>query len=95
MCHISQVTNEFITFDDKNKMLVGKDSKINVKVGDVVKARITGVSLDKKEINKINVTMRQPGLGKLDWLEQAEKDKKEGKTTSKPAKEKKESKKKE
>ena len=93
LCHISQITNEFITFDDKNKVLVGKEgSKITVRVGDLVRARITGVSLEKKEINKVNITMRQPGLGKLEWLENADKEKKAPKAEKKeaPAKKKKE-----
>lgn len=98
LCHISQVTNDFITYDEKNVQLVGKDSNISVKVGDVVRARITGISLDKKEVNKINLTMRQPGLGKLEWIEEIKSGKvakKAGKSEEKEEKaEKKESKKK-
>ncbi|MBW6451484.1 MAG: DNA-directed RNA polymerase [DPANN group archaeon] len=69
LCHVSQVINDFVTFDDKSKMLVSRESKKSLKVGDNIKARIIAVSLDKKEINKINLTMRQPGLGAISWLE--------------------------
>ncbi len=69
MCHISQIVNDYISYDRKTGVLAGKDSNKNLKTGDNVRARIIGVSLDKKEINKINLTMRQPGLGAIDWLE--------------------------
>lgn len=82
LCHVSQVINDFVSFDPKTGLLAARDSKKTLKAGDTVKARVIAVSLDKKEINKINLTMRQPGLGKMDWI-QDEKDKKSGK---KPAK---------
>ncbi|MFH1126654.1 MAG: DNA-directed RNA polymerase [archaeon] len=69
MCHISQIVNDFISYDRKTGILSGKDSSKNLKVGDKVRARLIGVSLDKKEVNKINLTMRQPGLGAIEWLE--------------------------
>ena len=69
MCHISQIVNDFISYDRKSGILSGKDSNKNLKIGDEVRARIIGISLDKKEINKINITMRQPGLGAIAWLE--------------------------
>ncbi len=84
LCHVSQVVNDFVSFDNKTGVLSARDSKKTLKAGDNVKARIIAVSLDKREINKINLTMRQPGLGKTDWILD-EKDKKSGK---KPAKKK-------
>lgn len=68
MCHISQIVNDYISYDRKTGILAGKDSNKNLKPTDNVRARIIGVSLDKKEINKINLTMRQPGLGAIEWL---------------------------
>lgn len=85
MCHISQIVNDFISFDRKSGILSGKDSNKNLKINDTVRTRVIGVSLDKKEINKINLTMRQPGLGAIEWLE-AEKLAKQ-KTKDKPEKE--------
>lgn len=70
LCHISQIINDYINYDKKSGILSGKESKKTLKVGDKVRARIIGISLEKKEVNKINLTMRQPGLGSLDWLEQ-------------------------
>jgi len=41
-----------------------------LKVGDVCRARIIAVSFKDVTNPKINVTMRQQGLGKLEWLEE-------------------------
>lgn len=89
MIHVSQTMDDFISFS-KTKTLVGKESKNVLKVNDRCRARIIAISY--KEINnpKIGLTMRQPFLGNLKWIEEAFK-KSEGK---KSAKEEKESKKK-
>ena len=76
LCHISQIINDYITYDKKASVLMAKESKRILKEGDDVRARIIGVSLEKKEINKINLTMRQPGLGAHSWLEEERKAKK-------------------
>lgn len=75
LCHISQVVNDYVSFDSKTSVLSARDSKKVLKVGDEVQARIIAVSLEKKEVNKINLTMRQPGLGSLQWLEDEKKEK--------------------
>lgn len=89
MCHISQIVNDFISYDRKSGVLSGKDSSKNLKIGDMVRARVIGVSLDKKEINKINLTMRQPGLGAIEWLEAEKKARLKAKNKPKPVPEKK------
>lgn len=69
LIHVSQVTDDFVSYNDKTKTLSGKESKKVLKVGDIVTARIIAIS--KKDMvteSKINLTMRQPGLGKDDWL---------------------------
>lgn len=70
LCHISQIINDYISHDRKSGILSGKETKKTLKIGELVRARIIGVSLEKREVNKINLTMRQPGLGALEWLEQ-------------------------
>ena len=69
MCHISQVINDYVSRDTKANVIVAKKTGKVLKVGDTVRARITAVSLEKKEVNKITITMRQDGLGSLDWIE--------------------------
>ncbi len=74
MIHISQTMDDFVSFSDSG-VLTGKDGKKNLVQGDKCIARIVAISY-KGEEPKIGLTMRQPGLGKLDWVK-AEKDKAE------------------
>lgn len=68
-CHISQVFDDYVSFDETNKMLNGKETKIFLKEGDKVKARIITISAKSTVIDtKIGLTMRQPFLGKPEWI---------------------------
>jgi DNA-directed RNA polymerase subunit E' len=69
MVHISQSMDDFVSFS-KDKVLQGKNSGQSVKVGDKCKARIIAVSYKDLNNPKIGLTMRQEGLGKLEWLDQ-------------------------
>jgi len=71
LLHVSQITNEYISYDEKNARLVSKESAKSLGEGDKVRARIIAVSLNEKEPreSKIGLTMRQTGLGRLEWLE--------------------------
>jgi DNA-directed RNA polymerase subunit E' len=69
MVHISQSMDDFVSFS-KDKVLMGKKSGKTVKVGDKCKARIIAISYKDLNNPKIGLTMRQEGLGKLEWLEQ-------------------------
>lgn len=74
MIHISQTMDDFVSFS-KDQVLQGKESKRTLKVGDICKARIIAISFRDIENIKLGLTMRQPYLGKQDWIEenQAEK----------------------
>lgn len=74
LVHISQVMDDFVSFDEKNAQLAGRSTHRVLKVGDKVRARIISISF--KEQSKIGLTMRQPLLGNVKWLEAAEKEKK-------------------
>ena len=76
MIHISQTMDDFVSFSDTG-VLTGKDGKKVLAQGDKCMARIVAISY-KGEEPKIGLTMRQPGLGKLDWIK-AESDKSEKK----------------
>jgi DNA-directed RNA polymerase subunit E' len=67
MIHISQTMDDFVSFA-KDKTLSGRDSKRALKVGDTCRARVIAVSFKDVTNPKIGLTMRQPGLGKLDWI---------------------------
>jgi DNA-directed RNA polymerase subunit E' len=95
MIHISQTMDDFVSFS-KSGNLTGKDGKRSLNVGDECMARIVAISY-KGEDPKVGLTMRQPGLGKLDWItgdkeksKNAEKKSSDGEAKeSKPKKEKK------
>ncbi|NMG82677.1 MAG: DNA-directed RNA polymerase [Methanosarcinales archaeon] len=72
LLHISQITDEYISCDSKNARLVTKEKGRSISVGDKTRARIVAVSLNEREPrdSKIGLTMRQPALGKLDWIEE-------------------------
>ena len=74
MIHISQTMNDYVSFS-KTNLLVGKVTKKSLKKGDLCLARIVAIS-HKGEGPRIGLTMRQPGLGKLEWIKE-EKIKKE------------------
>ena len=66
MIHISQTMDDFVSFSKANSLL-GKASKRSLKVGDLCLARVVAIS-HKGDDPKIGLTMRQPGLGKIDWI---------------------------
>lgn len=66
--HISQTMDDYVSFSNTNTLL-GKDSKRILKKRDACLARIVAISY-KGENPKIGLTMRQPGLGKLEWIEE-------------------------
>ena len=70
LVHVSQVMNDFVGYDKKKGTLYGKESKRSIKEGDKVRARIVTVSLKRgSKGGKVGLTMRQPRLGKLEWIE--------------------------
>lgn len=77
LCHVSQIMDEYVNFDEENNMLNSDENNFSLEIGDTVTARIIAVSLDKQDTNKVNLTMRQPGLGKQEWIEEYEEQQKE------------------
>jgi len=72
LLHISQIMDDRIDIDEGGNRLVGKDTKREIRVGDDVRARIVAISMNERSPreSKIGLTMRQPGLGKISWLEE-------------------------
>ena len=70
MIHISQTMDDYVSFNKTNS-LIGKASKRVVKTGDLCLARVVAISHKGGEL-KIGLTMRQPGLGKLEWIKEDE-----------------------
>lgn len=71
MIHISQTMEDYVSFSTSN-VLTGKSTKRIIKKGDSCLARVVAISY-KGDAPKIGLTMRQPGLGKLDWIEEEKK----------------------
>lgn len=67
MIHISQTMDDFVSFA-KDKTLSGRDSKRTLSVGDTCRARVIAVSFKDVTNPKIGLTMRQQGLGKMEWI---------------------------
>jgi len=69
LLHVSQLIDDYMSYDEKQGVLLGKETKKKLTSGDHVRVRITAVSLGRAgSSGKIGVTARQPFLGKLDWL---------------------------
>lgn len=86
LLHVSQVIDNFVSYDEKQGALIAKETGRVLRKGDIVRARITVVSFAKEgSSGKIGLTMRQPFLGKLEWIAD---EVKKGKTTIKTTPEK-------
>jgi DNA-directed RNA polymerase subunit E' len=71
LLHVSQLMDDFISYDEKQGVLLGKETNRKLSTGDKVRVRITAVSLGRAGGSaKIGVTARQPFLGKLEWIEE-------------------------
>ena len=72
LLHISQVMDDHVDVDEDGQRLIGKDTHRDLRIGDRVRARIVAVSLNERSPreSKIGLTMRQPSLGKHEWLEE-------------------------
>ena len=71
LLHVSQLLDDFISYDEKQGVLMGKETKRRLATGDHVRVRITAVSLGRGGgSGKVGVTGRQPFLGKLEWIKQ-------------------------
>jgi DNA-directed RNA polymerase subunit E' len=101
LVHVSQIMEDFVNYNEKENQFTGKETKRKLKIDDLVRARIITVSKKATLLDtKIGLTMRQPGLGALEWLEKEAKEekkkpakegaKKQGKEKEEKAKEKKE-----
>jgi len=96
LVHLSQITNDFLSYDRKTSTLTSKMTKKVLKKGDSVRAKVVTVSLKPTlPETKIALTMKGEGLGKLEWLAEVGDEKKqkkgkdEKKEEAKPAKSKK------
>jgi len=74
LVHMSQIMNDYVEVDAENEIISGKEKKMTLQTGDLVRARVVAVSLNELSAreSKIGLTMRQPGLGSYVWLTEPE-----------------------
>ena len=71
LCHVSQITDDFFSYDPRRAALVGKETGKVLSEGDLVRTRIVAVSIDGgARSGKLGLTMRQPFLGKFEWVKE-------------------------
>ncbi len=72
LLHISQIMNDKVEVDQGSQMLIGKESDRTLSIDDEIRARIVTISINDRNPreSKIGMTMRQKGLGKLQWIEE-------------------------
>lgn len=70
LVHVSQITDDYINYDLKRGALLGKESNKVLEEGNNVRARIVALSLkgDSSKETKVGLTMRQPALGRFEWI---------------------------
>jgi DNA-directed RNA polymerase subunit E' len=69
LIHVSQVIDDYISYNTKQGALIARDTGRTLRQGDIVRARITVVSLGRgSSSGKIGMTMRQPFLGMMEWI---------------------------
>lgn len=72
LVHISQMMDEHVRFDPQRRAFIGERTRRIIEVGDVVRARVISVSLTAFPGKpRIQLTMRQPYLGKPEWWRRA------------------------
>ena len=69
LVHVSQLLNDYVSYDEKNAIFTGKETKRTLKEGDPVRIRVISISMAPGKENKIGLTMRQPNLGSLSWID--------------------------
>lgn len=70
LVHVSQLMNDYVSYDEKNSIFMGKETRKTLKESDPVRVRVISISMAPGKENKIGLTMRQPHLGALSWIEE-------------------------
>lgn len=74
LVHISQITKENLSYNPEQDIITSKDSKIIIKKDEPVRAMVANSSISD-ERTRINLTMKQDGLGLIKLIEKKPKKK--------------------
>ncbi|MCD6510099.1 MAG: DNA-directed RNA polymerase [Thermoprotei archaeon] len=69
--HLSQIYDDYFSYDRRQGVLLGRDTHYELRTKDIVRARIVTISVSTSggaRSIRIGMTMRQPFLGKLEWI---------------------------
>jgi DNA-directed RNA polymerase subunit E' len=69
LVHISQMANDYFSYQSGQDVLIGKQTGLDIRRDDIVRGRIVVVGMQRNAI-RVGVTMRQAGLGKLEWIDE-------------------------
>ncbi len=72
LCHRSQMGDDFFQYKQSDQAMIGRDSGKRVSIGDTYRGKVAVVGMQKANI-RVGITSRQAGLGKLEWIEEWEK----------------------
>jgi DNA-directed RNA polymerase subunit E' len=72
LLHVSQISDEYLSYDGENQQLASGESNRTLTVEDPVRARIVTKSIDERNPrdSKIGLTAKQAALGKHGWLKE-------------------------
>ncbi|BDR92402.1 DNA-directed RNA polymerase [Vulcanisaeta souniana] len=74
LIHRTQMMEDnVVLYDKQSGAFVGERSRRRLGRGDVVRARVVGVSYvtaGNRDVVRVSLTLRQPMLGKLEWIEE-------------------------
>lgn len=86
LAHISQITAEKMTYNPQQDVIANKDGKMTIQTGDSLIAMVANSAISKERM-RVNLTMKQDGLGLLKWLTKEKKKKPTGEKAEKKGKE--------
>jgi len=71
LLHKSQIMDDYVLFDRRGSVFVGKQTGKKLGEGDHVRVRVTAVSFKRETgLPKVAVTARQEYLGKIEWIKE-------------------------
>lgn len=69
--HKSQIYDDFFSYSREQSIMLASNSGRIIRKGDRVRARVVSISYGaRRQALRIGLTMRQPFLGKLEWIEE-------------------------
>ncbi|MGC9310113.1 MAG: DNA-directed RNA polymerase [Candidatus Aenigmatarchaeota archaeon] len=75
LTHISQITQEKLNYNPQQDIIASKDNKFVIQTGDILRAVVVNSTISNERM-RVNLSMKQDGLGLLKWLEKEKKGKK-------------------